>query len=279
MSSDCGTGSRSVLEWRVPLRFLCTQEEELRRSPGLFLRSRGPGEGAQITPRKKPDKRHKPDASADLSDRAMEAPGTGKRGPQKRLRQDRKLQGGARTPQTRTEQRTERQSDQSWARIPRRRSTPQNGKYRAHRGTDRRRSRNRGAGSRGRTHRTRRRSSQPRLDRRPRPSRRRGSRRGAAEPALEDHGRRLGATLDGSAPKLSESDQSPDALRRSSCEPEWQPERATTARWRKRTAEAAKRQKRLAERPEEAPRKKHVRSFSFWKMQKSKNMKKFLRSY
>lgn len=128
MSSDCGTGSRSVLEWRVPLRFLCTQEEELRRSPGLFLRSRGPGEGAQITPRKKPDKRHKPDASADLSDRAMEAPGTGKRGPQKRLRHDRKLQGGARTPQTRTEQRTERQSDQSRARIPRRRSTPQNGK-------------------------------------------------------------------------------------------------------------------------------------------------------
>lgn len=56
MSSDCGTGSRSVLEWRVPLRFLCTQEEELRRSPGLFLCSCGPGEGAQITPGKKPDK-------------------------------------------------------------------------------------------------------------------------------------------------------------------------------------------------------------------------------
>lgn len=63
-----------------------------------------------------------------------------------------------------------------------------------------------------------------------------------------------------------------------SCGPEWPPERATAARWRKRTAEAAKRQKRLAERPEEAP-KKHVRSFSFRKMQKSKNMKKFLRSY
>lgn len=55
---------------------------------------------------------------------------------------------------------------------------------------------------------------QSRLDRRPRSSRRRGSRRGAAEPALEDHRRRPGATLDGSAPKLSESDQSPDALRR-----------------------------------------------------------------
>ena len=64
-----------------------------------------------------------------------------------------------------------------------------------------------------------------------------------------------------------------------SCGPEWPPERATAARWRKRTAEAAKRQKRLAERSEEAPRKKHVRSFSFRKMQKSKNIKKFLRSY
>lgn len=72
------------------------------------------------------------------------------------------------------------------------------------------------------------------------------------------------------------SDHSSDAP---SCGPEWPPERATAARWRKRTAEAAKRQKRLAERPEEAPRKKHVRSFSFRKMQKSKNMKKFLRSY
>ena len=145
MSSDCGTGSRSVLEWRVPLRFLCTQEEELRRSPGLFLCSCGPGEGAQITPGKKPDKRRKPDASADLSDRAVQEPGAGKRGPQKQLRHDCKQQGGARTPQTRTEQRTERQSDQSRARIPRRRSRPQKGKYRAHRASDRRRSRNREA--------------------------------------------------------------------------------------------------------------------------------------
>lgn len=144
---------------------------------------------------------------------------------------------------------------------------------------DRRRGRNRGAGSRGRTHRTRRRSSQPRLDRRPRPSRRRGSRRGAAEPALEDHRRRPGAALDGSAPKLSEPDQSPDALRR----PLLLARMAARTRRSRKVEETDSRGSKAPETAHRAPRgsakKNHVRSFSFRKMQKSKNMKKFRRSY
>ena len=109
---------------------------------------------------------------------------------------------------------------------------------------------------------------------------------GDVDPGEEQQSQRWRITDDALAPlsmDLLQSSASQIRVRTSSdapsCGPEWPSERATAARWRKRTAEAAKHQKRLAERPEEAPRKKHVRSFSFRKMQKSKNMKKFLRSY
>lgn len=109
---------------------------------------------------------------------------------------------------------------------------------------------------------------------------------GDVDPGEEQQSQRWRITDDALAPlsmDLLQSSASQIRVRTPSdapsCGPKWPPERATAARWRKRTAEAAKRQKRLAERPEEAPRKKHVRSFSFRKMQKSKNMKKFLRSY
>lgn len=109
---------------------------------------------------------------------------------------------------------------------------------------------------------------------------------GDVDPGEEQQSQRWRITDDALAPlsmDLLQSSTSQIRVRTSSdapsCGPEWPPERAAAARWRKRTAETAKRQKRLAERSEEAPRKKHVRSFSFRKMQKSKNMKKFLRSY
>ena len=280
MSSDCGTGSRSVLEWRVPLRFLCTQEEELRRSPGLFLRSRGPGEGAQITPGKKPDKRRKPDASADLSDRAVQEPGAGKRGPQKQLRHDCKQQGGARTPQTRTEQRTERQSDQSRARIPRRRSRPQKGKYRAHRASDRRRSRNREA-------------QDPAAE----PAEPEGEALsldsiddlvlpGDVDPDEEQQSQRWRITDDALAPlsmDLLQSSASQIRARTHSDAPPAGQNGRQNAPQQQGGGNGQPRQQSAKNGSQSAQRKRqeepHVRSFSFRKMQKSKNMKKFRRSY